>query len=492
MSRMRREASHSAFLFSRNGGTYLDTHLYQYIVQHHPESLCILDLQGRFIDANLAFEKLSGYRRTDIIRRNFSDLFIDPEEKAASLAVYQSLLLEGAPCTNTFQACSQSGVIIDVSITTVPLVTSGHTVGLFAVVKDITLQTALAERLQEVESAYEALQKHASDAIALHTDRVWLSLNGSALALFGANQSADLIGKPIDLCLPADCKHAYTAACDRLMAGESTVEQIEQVWVTPTGRNLHTECTLLPVGHQKNRCIHVIIHDVSERKASEERLINSEKLSAIGQLAAAVAHEVRNPLTTLKGFTQLLYRKSRQPNKRYYEIMLTELKRVELILSQMLVLAKPQLTAVSPRDIALIIEEVIALMEAQAHLSNISVTFKTTGKVGAVLCDEVQIKQVFLNIIKNAMEAMPSGGTLAVQLTCTSTAVQIAFTDQGVGIPPEHLSRLGDPFFSTKAQGTGLGLMVCRRMIERHGGALDIVSQVGVGTTVTVTLPEVR
>ena len=225
-------------------------------------------------------------------------------------------------------------------------------------------------------------------------------------------------------------------------------------------------------------------------KESEELLRKAEKLSVVGQLAAGVAHEIRNPLTALKGFTQLFYRNSDSDSRQYYDIMLSELNRIETILGELLVLAKPQSGRYKPQDVSVILHEVISLLATQAIMQSVNIQTEFRDDAILVSCDRNQIKQVFVNIIKNAIEAMPDGGDVLVRLFRDGEVVVIEFQDQGAGIPADQLQKLGEPFYTTKDKGTGLGLMVSHKILTDHGGSLKLESEPGSGTCVRIVLPE--
>lgn len=231
------------------------------------------------------------------------------------------------------------------------------------------------------------------------------------------------------------------------------------------------------------------VQDITVQKQTEELLRKSEKLNVAGQLAAGIAHEIRNPLTALKGFAKLMCHANEDTKQRYYLIMQEEFNRIEMILGELLILAKPQVMAYHPYEPMSILSEVIELLNTQAIMNNVVIEIDFESELPLVMCERNQIKQVFVNVIKNAIEAMPSGGNLQVTLRRTSTLVAFSFADQGVGISEERLPRIGEPFYTTKEKGTGLGMMVSFAIIEEHQGHIEYQSKVGVGTTVLIELP---
>jgi PAS domain S-box-containing protein len=231
-----------------------------------------------------------------------------------------------------------------------------------------------------------------------------------------------------------------------------------------------------------------IAKDITERELAEEMLRKSEKLAVVGQLAAGVAHEIRNPLTSLKGFVQLMSENS--SNASFCEIMQSELDRINEIVSEFLMIAKPQVRRFEQEDILALVQDVANLVRVQGIMNNVQISVHYDTRIPLVFSDRDQLKQVFLNILKNAIDAMPNGGDIQVfVMHRIPNQVIIRFEDYGCGIPKERIIRLGEPFYTTKEKGTGLGLMVSYKILEAHQGSIKIQSEVGKGTTVDVILP---
>jgi len=257
------------------------------------------------------------------------------------------------------------------------------------------------------------------------------------------------------------------------------------------GSSIHLEVQATRTVQRGDVIITGTLIDITERKLAEEMVIRSEKLSVVGQLAAGVAHEIRNPLTSLRGFTQLLKARSQgDQNSAFYDIMLNELDRINYIVGEFMLLSRPQqMQQLEPHDLRELISSMLPIIETQAIIHNVAIHMDWVTPVKPVLCDKNQMKQVFMNVLKNAIEAMPDGGAIRIKFDSGGgayTAVQI--TDEGPGMPAEVLARLGEPFFTTKKSGTGLGLMVCYRIIEAHNGKMTIRSEKGKGTTVEIQL----
>lgn len=235
--------------------------------------------------------------------------------------------------------------------------------------------------------------------------------------------------------------------------------------------------------------------DITQLKQYEELVLKSEKLNIAGRLAAGIAHEIRNPLTALKGFVKLLRESGANP--KYLDIMDAELDRIKVIVDQFVNLAKPQKVNFSSLEIKEIICHVLTLINTEAIMDNIEIGYEMEDHLPPIVGDENQLKQMFLNLLKNAIEAMPDGGKLMVKVNREhhqkgerqEEMILIQITDQGKGMSKEVIDRLGQPFFTTKEEGTGLGLLTSRKIIEDHRGLLSIKSKEGEGTTMEVRLP---
>ncbi|MCC2134240.1 PAS domain S-box protein [Bacillus licheniformis] len=237
--------------------------------------------------------------------------------------------------------------------------------------------------------------------------------------------------------------------------------------------------------------------DVTERKKAEMELfksnqrlaMQSQKLAMAGQLAAGIAHEVRNPLTSVNGFLQLM--KAEYPDRKdYFDIIFSEIKRIDSVLGELLVLAKPHQVQFKKIKINSVLQQVATLLETNAVLSHIKIekAFQH-GEEWEINGDENQIKQVFINLIKNGIEAMPDGGKITISSKAEGDYVKISIKDEGGGISQADLAKLGEPFFSTKEEGTGLGLTICLNIIGAHNGEMKIDSKLGEGSTFHILLP---
>ncbi|MFZ3589503.1 PAS domain-containing protein [Bacillus sp. DJP31] len=359
----------------------------------------------------------------------------------------------------------------------------------YIVINDISSRKQFQQILQTSRERYRRLVQNSIDTIAVILDEEWVFINDSGVKLFGAKDYSEIIGGSIyDLLHPN--YHEVVKKKLQFVLSEKVEDGItDGQWFTLDGRLIHSEIVAIPVTYQQRKAVQVIIRDISDRKDAEKLMLESEKLSIAGQLAAGIAHEIRNPLTSIKGFVQLM-RSGMGEKAQYYEIITSELDRIEIILSELLMLAKPQDSSFKETNIIHLLTDIICLLETQAILHNIRITLTNRLTIQNIVCDENQLKQVFINLVKNSIEAMPKGGMITISVEdLNKSTIKLSFIDQGCGVPVDLVDKIGHPFVTTKENGTGLGLMVSYRIIENHKGTVNIDSIEGEGTTFTLTLP---
>lgn len=218
-------------------------------------------------------------------------------------------------------------------------------------------------------------------------------------------------------------------------------------------------------------------------------LRQKEKLAVIGQMAAGIGHEIRNPLSSLKGFTQLQH--ERNPNSNdFYPIMIQEIDRINSIVNDLMYLGKPKEIKFEKANIEEIIAYTLSITQQQAERQGVMIETKIAGPLPPLDCDALQLKQVFINLIKNAIESMPTGGSITINVKVSDDKrMNISIQDEGCGIAKDDIPNLGEPFYTTKTEGTGLGLMVSSQIIQDHHGEIVIESSLDNGTKVNVTIP---
>lgn len=230
-----------------------------------------------------------------------------------------------------------------------------------------------------------------------------------------------------------------------------------------------------------------IVKDITDKKEAEEMMVRTEKMSVAGQLAAGIAHEIRNPLTSLKGFLQLIQAGVKRKEE-YYKIMIDEIEKMETITSELLFISKPLTDNRRVEMIGGMVEDVITLLRPQAGLKNIELAGRISEDY-SVYCDRSQIKQVLINLVKNAIEATEDSGEIRIKAGVQKQQLVVEVIDHGAGVPEELIHKLGEPFFTTKQNGTGLGIMIIYQILGKHDGELEIQRNESKGSTFRIKLP---
>ncbi|RKD24365.1 hypothetical protein BEP19_08195 [Ammoniphilus oxalaticus] len=369
-----------------------------------------------------------------------------------------------------------------------PIFRSGQVIEVVGSIFDITEKKRMEQALEESERHYRLIAENTSDLITV------LQVNGKAKYCSPSHQV--ILGYSPDDLLDGEIKSIFEPQVlyrirEKLakIIREQQPDQIEFRCQHKNGNWVQFESRCMPVTGPRGDVEYIVIvsRDISERKKAEELALASEKLSVVGELAAGVAHEIRNPLTTLKGFIQMFQKGEIDPV--YLDVISSELDRIELITNEFLILAKPQVVHYRVESLVSIIENVVAILTPQMKLNNIQVYTEFEQQLPQIKCEPSQLKQLFVNIMKNAIEAMPTGGIMKLKIYRQEDYLLAEVEDNGCGIPGEIISRLGEPFYTLKEKGTGLGLMVCKKIINEHGGTIQFFSELGEGATVQIALP---
>lgn len=454
------------------------------------DALCIIQPNGIIIDVNQAFERLYGWPRDELIGKeipNVPDELQEDRYRRWTLAA-QGTRIEAYETKNL----DRYGNVIDVSLSLFPIRDGqGNVVAVSGSARDIRERKQFERALRDSEMKYRTIADNANDLIAIvDVSGIIRYASPSHVTVFGVD-STELEGTvavswiyaaDVPLFMDALAHTAQTkSACD-----------IECRIRHRNGTLFSLETRGMPVIDEDGGVSKFILvsRDITVRKQTEELLLQSVKLSVAGQLAAGIAHEIRNPMTSIKGFVQLL--QAQAPTyQNYYVIMLSELERIQRIISEFLLLAKPQTDTAHAVDVHGLLNYVVDLIQAEAVMRGIEICTDFAMHEGTVVRGEPdRLRQALLNIVKNAMDAMPDGGTVYICWRAKGEQdIEVSIRDTGEGIPEDQLNRIGEPFYTTKQTGTGLGLMVTQNIIREHNGTIQFRSELGVGTEVLITLP---
>jgi PAS domain S-box-containing protein len=336
--------------------------------------------------------------------------------------------------------------------------------------------------------------------VALNGDDEVALMNRKAASLAGTT-SDHALGKPlVESWLPEE-ERALMRAALATTRGESRAAEIETSFVEDPTNSLPRARRIrwhLSRSRETSDLVFGIGIDVTERRALERRAADAEALSAMGELAMNLAHEIRNPLNAAVLQLHLLTRSldrlaaeesTRSALKERTRIVGDEIGRLSLLLTDFLELARPRGIAREPVHLSQLAEEVLDLHEESARRKSVVVERELPSDGCVVLGDRAKLKQVTTNLVVNAIEAMKDGGTLTVRVKTQGERITMLIEDTGPGIAPEVLARVFDPFFTTKEAGTGLGLSIVRKIVDQHAGEVELRSTPGTGVRVTITIP---
>ncbi|MFD0710543.1 nitrogen regulation protein NR(II) [Paenibacillus sp. GCM10027626] len=335
------------------------------------------------------------------------------------------------------------------------------------------------------ELDFSQLVKYSLDTIFVLQDEVVIYVNQAAFDLLGLKYPDQIIGVSFQSFLPPTFHSAFIERLERVWQGEVT-EIMEQKMFKADGETIDVEIMAAPYKLEDHNLAQIRVRDITKRKNTENRLYNLEKLSSIGQMAAGIAHEVRNPLTTVKGFFQLL---QKEINHSYFPIIVEELDNAIKTLNNLLQVSKPDFDNESNSSINLCSELDSLIFLFQEKLYNVTVTKDFQNSEREIVGKKNLLLKAFFNLIKNAVEAIEGKGEIIVAHFYKRGRIHIKIQDTGIGIPKEQLRILGTPFFSTKADGTGMGLTQVFTTIHEHGGHIYVESELGKGTVFYIELP---
>ena len=332
--------------------------------------------------------------------------------------------------------------------------------------------------------------ENAKDAIAVFdSDNRIIAINPAFEELYGWT-TEDCLGETIQL-VPPEFIHEASQRRNRILQGES-FSLLETEDIKKDGTRFNAQITLSPIYDETGVLVatSVISRDISYLKESEKMILQTEKLKLAGEIAAGVAHEIRNPMTVISGFVQLMQQEPNHRYKEYTKLIQSELERINLIISEFLVLAKPQAHVAKDFGLRKVLNDVAFLFGPEFNLHNVLYKDSWHCEDFVIEGEEHQIKQVFINLLKNSIEAMDNRGEILLSIKeFKGKNVIIELQDTGKGISADHVERIFEPFYTTKPTGTGLGLLISEKIIREHGGTLSIQSEPGKGTTATIILP---
>ena len=359
-------------------------------------------------------------------------------------------------------------------------------------ITDVTERKRAEHLLRQSEERYRRLIAVSPYAILVNRGDHIIFANDQAIKLFGAVKAEEVLEKsPMDL-FHADDHDVVRERIRELFEGTAQGPMLEGTIVTLGGKAVDVEVSGARFVDEEGPAILIMLRDVSERKRLQDQLRRTERVAELGTLASGMAHEIGTPMNVILGRAEyLMDRVTEEPIKRGLRTIITQVERITKVMNQLLSFARRKAPQRIPLDLRTVIEDGMEMFQERLASNQIRIKMEMAEPCPMVLADADQMSQVLLNLVMNALHAMPEGGTLRVGLELERPMVKLTIVDTGHGIPPEAIGNIYDPFFTTKefGKGTGLGLTVVKGIIEEHQGTIVVESEEGKGTRFTVLLP---
>ena len=475
------------------------TSLLTSLVQSSDDSIVGLDLEGRLLTWNHGAERLYGYREAEVQGRPV-DLLLAGERRAEMAAALDRVRRQQTTERFETEHVTKDGRRVHVFLTMSPIRDApDRLIGVSIVGRDIGAQKAAEEALRRSEATSRAFLESASESIVItNATGAIVRVNDKAEKMFGYER-AELIGQPVETLIPRRAREAHVVHRAGYMAAprvRSMGRGLDLAGVKKDGTEFPVEVSLSFVETDDGIRAIAFVTDISERLAFQRAARQADKLAALGTLSAGIAHEINNPIGIITSRVEVMLLEAEGEElpaemRKDLDVILRHARRVASITQGLLSFARQSSGVRAPVNLNRVVEEILQLVRKDMDRARVQVTLRRDEALPEMVADANAIGQVLLNLLTNARRAMPDGGEITIETGYDPEArsVRLVVQDTGTGIAPEILLKIFDPFFTTKSDGTGLGLSVSHGIIHDHHGSIDVESEVGKGTTFTVTLP---
>ncbi|HWY08965.1 MAG TPA: PAS domain S-box protein [Candidatus Acidoferrales bacterium] len=461
------------------------------------EGIYIVSPEDKILEVNPALVRMLGYSsKEELMSKRVSEVFVDEAQRAS---IVREVSREASPHGHELTLHRKDGQPV-YCLNTASAVrdTAGNVIRFQGALVDITERRAIEKQLHQQQEFARRLVDSFPDLIfVVDTDRRYNFVSAKFKEVLGY-EPAEVIGLTFGERTHVDDRPAMMALFDDLVSGKQNFASIEVRVRHKQGEWRSLKCNFSPLFDEHGKIEGAVVsgRDVTEVKRLETQLIQAEKLAAMGQMLAGVAHELNNPLTAILGASELLRERQGvdENTKRQLEMTHRQARRAARIVQNLLEFSWPASPQKKTLDLNVVIDRTLQLQDHSLRRNNVEVEFQAVPGFPLIVGDANQLIQIFLNLISNAeqaiREARPSG-RIQIRLGRSGNRVSATVQDDGIGIPPEVLPKLFDPFFTTKRPGggTGLGLSICMSIVREHGGNIEASSLPAGGAAFTVTLP---
>jgi PAS domain S-box-containing protein len=470
--------------------------------------LFVMDKNFQITTFTTRAERLTGFVKDEALTRTCYDVLQTSRCQECPLRLSHQVPEETLNYQTTVTNKSREKIPVDVTIS--PLRSSyGETIGAVGIIRDMTEQSRLWDGLRkERDKARQYLSIARVTIVALDISGRITLINKRGCEILGYEEDEIVGSNYFDVCIPEAIRAERKRVFRETMEGSDALKNcLEIPMLTKSGEERIIAWHHIALTDENGRTTGLLCsgEDVTERKVAQADMIRSEKLVAIGQLAAGVAHEVNNPLAGVLGYIKILMKKYKEETLQTEETEKQLLKierataRSSQIIKDLLDFSRPSQPTLRPINVNEVVDATLSIVGHQIGLSNIDLEKELDAWIPPVVADFDQIQQALMNVILNAVQAMPDGGSLTIATSSVQDAkwggsrrdaIRIDITDTGCGIPEENVEKIFTPFFSTKpkGKGVGLGLPAVQGIIEQHNGKIEVKSEIGEGTTVTMWL----
>jgi two-component system sensor kinase FixL len=458
------------------------------------DGIIVIDSKGRIESFNRVAEQMFGYPESEVIGQNVSLLMPSPQREEHDSYIERYLATGDARIIGvgrevTGRRRDGSPIPLHLSVGEMRIGGERKFTGLL---HDLTKRQGLSRQLQRSEARWQAVVDSAVDGIIVIDTRGCIeSFNRAAEHLFGYSED-EVLGRNVNILMPSPYREEHDSYLARYMAtGQAKIigfgREVQGLRKDGTVFPVHLAVGEMIVGGEHK--FTGILHDLTRRVQAEERLREQATLARLGEMAAVLAHEVKNPLAGIRGAVQVVGSRLPQdnPSVPVLKEIVSRIDALDAMMKDLLLFARtptPHLQATSVTDV---LNTTAALLTQDAGLQSLEI--EISGSSPLVSADAEMLKIVFQNLLLNAAHAMQGMGTLRVDVSTAGAACHIAFVDAGPGIPQDVREKIFTPFFTTKSRGSGLGLPTVKRLVDAHHGTVTIDCPASGGTTVLVTLP---